>query len=218
MTGIGFVKPPAEEERWVAATSEADWAAQGTAEEQAASGVLCVGNLSQGSGFSSQGVRHAGLRLVENQGEAEQSTDADFRAHRCDQSALTEALSHSGLTTPMGNTFPAICQGNEDDTRYPLTDPVCLRSFWHDLSHEMVWAPCTLGGRAVVAKAAPLLQEIWVIRVELVPAAPRLRPPPAAGPPTPTSRRRPAQERLAEHLPGGAPPTPGAICRTICAR
>ena len=34
MTGIGFVKPPAEEERWVAATSEADWAA---------SGVLCVG-------------------------------------------------------------------------------------------------------------------------------------------------------------------------------
>ena len=32
-------------------------------------------------GALSQGVRHAGLRLVENQGEAEQSTDADFRAH-----------------------------------------------------------------------------------------------------------------------------------------
>ena len=95
MTGIGFVKPPAEEERWVAATSEADWAAQGTAEEQAASGVLCVGNLSQGSGFSSQGVRHAGLRLVENQGEAEQSTDADFRA----RGILPAVFTTSGGTT-----------------------------------------------------------------------------------------------------------------------
>ena len=99
---------------------------------------------------------------------------------------------------------------------------------WHDLSHEMVWAPRTLGGlahskngkggKADYSKGmgcgsavagnlgAPRRVQTTCPRsvsssndcAELVPAAPRLRPPPAAaGPPTPGASGGGA--------PGGAP-------------
>ena len=70
---------------------------------------------------------------------------------------------------------------------------------WHDLSHEMVWAP-----RAVVAKAAPLLQEIWVLRVE---SRQRLRRAGAGSPEAPTAAGSRATDEPppARPAPGGAP-------------
>ena len=138
----------------------------------------------------------------------------------------------------MGNAFSASCHGDEDDTRYPLTDPVCLRSFWHDLSHTMSGKAhysegmgcgksgkggrpgrrCK-GGSAVagnlgdprrVQTSCPRSVSSSNACAELVPAAPRLRPPPAAGPPT--SRRRPAlAERLAERRQRRCPRLPDVL-------